>query len=91
MDHREAVERHDWTGDDSRLAEKPVRVDVGIVCLMLSDVAERRPIARQLAQELLERADKLMYEAKHKGADHIHPLSVRIENGMLIELSEHPV
>jgi len=87
---REAVERHDWTSDDPRLAEKPVRVDVGIVCLMLSDVAERRPIARQLAQELLERADKLMYEAKQKRADHIHPLSVRIENGMLVELEEHP-
>jgi len=59
--------------------------------MMLSDVAERRPIARQLAQELLERADKLMYEAKHERADHIHPLSVRIENGMLVELEEHPV
>jgi len=88
---REAVERYDWTSDDPRLADKPVRVDVGIVCLMLSDVAERRPIAHQLAQELLERADKLMYEAKHERADHIHPLSVRIENGSLVELAEHPV
>ena len=88
---REAVERYDWTADDPRLADKPVRVDVGIVCLMLSDVAERRPIAHQLAQELLERADKLMYEAKHERADHIHPLSVRIENGSLVELAEHPI
>ncbi len=87
---REAVESYDWTADDPRLADKPVRVDVGIVCLMLSDVAERRPIAHQLAQELLERADKLMYEAKHEQADHIHPLSVRIENGTLVELEEHP-
>ncbi|PYR62613.1 MAG: hypothetical protein DMF87_16245 [Acidobacteria bacterium] len=88
---REAVERYHWVADDPRLADKPVRVDVGIVCLMLSDVAERRPIARQLAQELLERADKLMYEAKHEQADHIHPLSVRIENGSLVQLEEHPV
>ena len=88
---RQAVEQYDWTVDDSRLADKPVRVDVGIVCLMLSDVSERRPIAHQLAQELLERADKLMYEAKHERADHIHPLSVRIENGTLVELEEHPV
>jgi len=87
---REAVERYDWAADDQRLTEKPVRVDVGIVCLMLSDVAERRPIAHQLAQELLERADKLMYEAKHERADHIHPLSVRIENGALVELQDHP-
>jgi diguanylate cyclase (GGDEF)-like protein len=88
---REAVERYDWTIDDPRLAAKPVRVDVGIVCLMLSDVTERRPMAHQLAQELLERADKLMYEAKNERADHIHPLSVRIENGSLVELAEHPV
>ena len=88
---REAVERHDWTADDPRLADKPVRVDVGIVCLMLSDVSERRPIAHQLAHELLERADKLMYEAKHERADHIHPLSVRIDEGRLVELDEHPV
>jgi len=88
---REAVERYNWTSDDPRLHEKPVRVDVGIVCLMLSDVAERRPIAHQLAQELLERADKLMYEAKNKRADHIHPLSVAIEGGKLVELDPVPM
>jgi hypothetical protein len=63
---------------------------VGIVCLLLSDVAERRPIARQLAQELLERADKLMYEAKSARADHIHPLSVAIESGKLVEMQSVP-
>ena len=88
---RQAVEQYHWTADDPRLAQKPVRVDVGIVCLMLTDVAERRPMAHQLAQELLERADKLMYEAKQERADHIHPLSVRIENGTLVELEEHLV
>jgi diguanylate cyclase (GGDEF)-like protein len=88
---RQAVEQHNWDADDPRLAQKPVRVDVGIVCLMLTDVAERRPMAHQLAQELLERADKLMYEAKHERADHIHPLSVRIENGSLVELEEQAV
>src|ERR1043165_3221604 len=87
---REAVERHDWASDDPRLSEKPVRVDVGIVCLMLSDVSERRPMAHQLAQELLERADKLMYEAKNKRADHIHPLSVAIENGKMVEMEPVP-
>jgi PleD family two-component response regulator len=90
---REAVERYDWTLEDPRLAEKPVRVDVGIVCLMLSDVAERRPIAHQLAQELLERADKLMYEAKSESTPQIYPLSVRIEGGTLVDLipNDHPV
>ncbi len=89
---REAVERYDWVVEDSRLAEKPVRVDVGIVCLMLSDVSERRPIAHELAHELLERADKLMYEAKNERTSQINPLSVRIEGGTLVDLGtgEHP-
>ena len=89
---REAVERYDWVVEDPRLAEKPVRVDVGIVCLMLSDVSERRPIAHELAHELLERADKLMYEAKNEPTSQIYPLSVRIQGGALVELApgEHP-
>ena len=31
-----------------------------------------------------------MYEAKNKRADHIHPLSVAIENGKLVELEGQP-
>ena len=38
---REAVERHDWTLEDRRLAVQPVRVDVGVVCLWLGRVADR--------------------------------------------------
>src|SRR5918993_4926538 len=30
---REAVERFDWSSEDARLVEKPVKVDVGVVCL----------------------------------------------------------
>ncbi len=89
---REAVERFDWSLEDPRLADTPVRVDVGVVCLLLGPVGERRPIARQLAHELLARADKLMYEAKGEGASHVFPLRVRIEHGQLVELAadEHP-
>jgi len=57
---REAVERFDWTKEDSRLAVQPVRVDVGVVCLWLGQVAERRFIARRLSAGLIQRADKLM-------------------------------
>ena len=84
---REAVERFDWTIEDARLIEKPVKVDVGVVCLMLGPVNERRHMARQLAHDLLARADKLMYEAKWDGASAIYPLRVRIENGQLVELA----
>ena len=82
---REAVERFDWTIEDARLAQKPVRVDVGVVVLRLGAVGERRPIARQLAHDLLARADKLMYEAKGTRAGQVHRVGVRIENGVLVE------
>src|ERR671910_2229700 len=50
---REAVERFDWTSEDARLIERPVNVDVGVVCLMLGPVTERRHLARQFAHDLL--------------------------------------
>ncbi|HEY5618529.1 MAG TPA: GGDEF domain-containing protein [Vicinamibacterales bacterium] len=89
---REAVERCDWGAVDPRLAEKPVNVDVGVVCLLLGLVNERRPFARQLANDLLARADKLMYEAKAHGARSISPDRVRVVNGRLqaLDPDEHP-
>ena len=83
---REAVERFDWTTEDPRLAERPVSVDVGVVCLILGPVGERRNLARQLAHDLLARADELMYEAKGERAGRIHPVRVHIQNGALVEL-----
>lgn len=85
---REAVERYDWAAVDKRLAEKPVTVDVGVVCLLLGSVGERRHVARHLAHELLARADTLMYEAKGEHATHIYTVRVRIANGALVELSD---
>ncbi|MGH9255590.1 MAG: GGDEF domain-containing protein [Vicinamibacterales bacterium] len=89
---REAVERYEWSSVDPRLAEKPVHVDVGIACLRLGPVGERRPFARQLAHDLLARADKSMYEAKAHGACRTSPVRVRIANGTLQTLGpdEHP-
>ena len=89
---REAVERYDWTVEDPRLLERPVQVDVGVVCLMLGPVGERRPIARQISHDLLAQADKLMYEAKGERSTHVHPVRVKIEDGQLVELAadEHP-
>jgi diguanylate cyclase (GGDEF)-like protein len=80
---REAVQRYDWAAEDPGLAVKPVNVDVGVVCLSLGPVSERRGIAREVANDLLERADKLMYEAKALGASEIHPVRVRIDAGQL--------
>lgn len=82
---REAVEKFDWTCEDARLDQKPVRVDIGVVVLRLGNVSERRPIARQLAHDLLARADKLMYEAKGTRTEHVRLTGVCIENGSLAE------
>ncbi len=86
---REAVERFDWAQEeDRRLAVQPVRVDVGVVCLWLGRVADRRFIARRLAADLIARADKLMYEAKGEHASHIFLSRVRIERGGLVEIPD---
>jgi len=85
---REAVEQFDWTLEDPRLVAKPVRVDVGVVSLWLGRVAERRFIARRLAAALVQRADKLMYEAKGERASHIFLTRARVENGELVEMTD---
>jgi len=85
---REAVERYDWSLEDRRLAVQPVRVDVGVVCLWLGRVGERRFIARRLAADLIQSADKLMYEAKGERASHIYLVRLKIENGELVEIAD---
>ena len=85
---REAVERYDWTVEDHRLEVQPVRVDVGVVCLWLGRVADRRFVARRLASELIQRADKLMYEAKSERANHIYLLRAKIDNGAVAALAD---
>ena len=84
---REAVERYDWTLEDRRLEAQPVRVDVGVVGLWLGRIAERRFIARRLAADLIQRADRLMYEAKGERASHIYLQCVRIHDGVLVEIA----
>ncbi len=84
----EAVERFDWSTEDPRLVEKPVKVDVGVVCLKLGTVSDRRHVARQLVHDLLERADKLMYEAKGEQATQVNCLRVGIADGSLVEVND---
>jgi len=89
---REAVQRYNWATVDTRLEGQPVHVDVGVVCLLLGPVGERRPYARQLAHDLLGRADRLMYDAKAQGNGHVSPVRVRVADGKLEEIGtgEHP-
>jgi len=83
---KHAVEGHDWSRDDRRLASRPVRVDVGVVCLHLGPVVERRGVARKLAAELIHRADQLMYDAKSSKADHVYQTAVGVQNSALVEI-----
>ena len=85
---REAVERYDWTLEDGRLSVQPVRVDVGVVCLWLGKVADRRFVARRLAADLIQRADKLMYEAKSERANHISLLRAKLEQGNVVDCQD---
>jgi diguanylate cyclase (GGDEF)-like protein len=85
---KEAVEAHDWTRDDRRLSARPVRVDVGVVCLRLGKVTERRGVARKLAADLIHRADQLMYGAKGERAERVHRAAVRISNGVLVDIAD---
>jgi diguanylate cyclase (GGDEF)-like protein len=82
-----AVGSYDWKRDDRRLGVRPVRVDVGVVCLRLGGVSERRGVARKLAADLIHRADTLMYDAKGRRADRVQRCAVRVEHGELLEIT----
>ena len=84
---RTAVERYDWTREDDRLTPGCVSVDVGVVSLKLGPVEQRRLAARQLAHDLLSRADRAMYLAKMERAQHVEPVRVRINDGVLAEVA----
>jgi diguanylate cyclase (GGDEF)-like protein len=88
---KQAVEAHDWTTEDPRLGDHPVAVDVGVVCLRLGPVAERRSTARQLAAELIHRADALMYEAKSNHAHRVYAGALAVVNGALVDLTASDV
>jgi diguanylate cyclase (GGDEF)-like protein len=82
---KQAVERYDWAREDERLEAQQVGVDVGMVCLRLGPVAERRGVARKLAADLIHRADTLMYEAKSQRSAHVHATRVRVQDGVLVD------
>jgi diguanylate cyclase (GGDEF)-like protein len=83
---KRAVESHDWSRDERGLTSRPVKVDVGVVCLRLGAVQERRGVARKLAAELIQRADTLMYDAKGLKSAHVHTTAVRVADGQLVAI-----
>jgi len=87
---RTAVERYNWTQEDERLTGG-VLVDVGVVSLQLGPVDQRRLVARQLAHDLLARADRAMYMAKMEQSRHVEPVRVRVDDGVLAEVGPDSV
>jgi diguanylate cyclase (GGDEF)-like protein len=81
---RRSVEGYEWRRLDERLAQNPVKADVGVVCLRMGPIADRRFISRRLALRLLEQADQLMYDAKAEGSIRAHVAAMRVENGELV-------
>jgi diguanylate cyclase (GGDEF)-like protein len=80
---RASVERFDWSRVDAGLAKQPIRVDVGVVCLRMGPVGERRFIARRLGLEIVQIADQLMYDAKAEGSIRVHARNVEVKEGVL--------
>jgi len=87
---KRAVESHEWSRDEGRLTARPVKVDVGVVCLRLGPVQERRGVALKLAAELIQRADTLMYDAKELKSAHVHTTAVRVVDGRLVDIEAAP-
>lgn len=88
--YKRAVEDHDWSAEHEWLAERPVKVDIGIVCLTLGPLAARRTHAADMVRGLLDYADQLMYEAKASDADSVRVRSMRFEEGALVFVPDSP-
>jgi GGDEF domain-containing protein len=81
---RDAVSGHDWGALDARLAERPVRVDIGVACLELGPLADRRYFAPRFAKQLIEWGDTAMYRAKADPEGHTHLVRLHVEDGELV-------
>jgi diguanylate cyclase (GGDEF)-like protein len=81
----EAVSASDWATLHPRLAERPVRVDIGVACLELGPLADRRFLASQFATRLIEYGDAAMYKAKENADTDTRIVCLQIKGGELVE------
>ena len=86
--YKRAVETFDWSREHEQLAERPVHVDVGIVCAQMGTLDDRRSHAPELVNALLDHADQLMYSAKQASATSVYVRTMRVERGALITLGD---
>lgn len=81
------LESYAWHQEHLALARRPVLVDVGVVCAQLGSLRDRRGATHGLAEELVQWADRLMYEAKNSGATSVEVAAALIEQGHLRPLA----
>jgi diguanylate cyclase (GGDEF)-like protein len=81
---RDAVGGFDWPSVDPRLRERPVRVDIGVACLDLGPLADRRFFAPRFAKQLIEWGDTAMYRAKADPEGQTQLVRLHIERGELV-------
>jgi GGDEF domain-containing protein len=79
------LESFPWHHEHDGLRHHPVRVDVGVVCVRLGALTERRGATHALAEELVQRADRLMYQAKQARSTNVDMEIVEIKAGRLTE------
>ena len=63
-----------------------MRVDVGVVCVQLGTLQQRRGATRSLAQELVQWADQLMYRAKKAGSTSVDMALAHVDAGRLVAM-----
>ena len=83
--YSDAVRNYDWRTVDPRLAEHPVHVDIGVTCLQLGPLADRRFLAPRFAQDLIEWTDQAMYRAKAEPHTTVPVVCLHIERGEIVE------
>lgn len=84
---KEKLEGFAWHQEHLALSRRPVLVDVGVVCAQLGSLGDRRGATHALAEELVQWADRLMYEAKNSGATSVEVAAALIEQGHLRPLA----
>jgi GGDEF domain-containing protein len=82
------LESYAWHREHLSLHEHPIRVDVGVICVHLGPLRERRGCTHSLAEALVHKADQLMYRAKNAGSSSVDMQIAHIVGGRLVESSE---
>ncbi|MGH9140188.1 MAG: GGDEF domain-containing protein [Vicinamibacterales bacterium] len=80
----DAVGGYDWVALDPRLGARPVRVDIGVACLDLGPLADRRLLASRFAKQLIEWGDTAMYRAKADRDGRTQVVLLQVEGGELV-------